>query len=142
MARNPYKKILKNAQGGQNLNQYQVDKGIQRTVKEVNITEEDIERIFIQQGGLSASLGIPINLDDIFKSHFPLSPSIDRIDNDKDYTPDNIRINTRFENWGFNRASEEDIQECIKRLVQALRKFSPSDTTRVSEIYINSFEVG
>lgn len=119
--KNPWKKVLdnaKSAQSGWNAKHQKV--GINRPVKTFSCTPEDLERIFEEQGRKSKWLGFPINPEDVFKKHYPLSPSLDRLDNDKDYTPDNICISTRFENWGFNRASDDVKQECVKRLKESL----------------------
>ena len=119
---NPWKKILTNAQGAQNgWNRKHQKLGVNRPVKSFNVTPEDIERIFNEQGQKSKWLGLPIDPNDVFRTHYPLSPSLDRLDNNKDYTPDNICISTRFENWGFNRATDEVKLECVKILKENLK---------------------
>jgi hypothetical protein len=96
--KNPFKKILENVKG----TQYESGQ-VMRRVKEVCITELDIQHQFEKQNGLSHFLQIPMDASDVFRTHFPLAPSVDRIDNTKDYYPNNIVINTRFENNGLNR---------------------------------------
>ena len=78
-----------------------------RREKVIAITEEDIKKQFEKQNGYSDFLGIKINIMDVFKKWYPLAPSVDRIDNNKDYYPDNIVINTRFENNGLNRCDKQ-----------------------------------
>jgi hypothetical protein len=119
---NPWKKILTNAQGAQNgWNRKHQKLGVNRPVKSFTVTPEDIERVFNEQGQKSKWLGLPIDPNDVFRTHYPLSPSLDRLDNNKDYTPDNICISTRFENWGFNRATDEVKLECVKILKENLK---------------------
>ena len=103
--KNPFKKILENVKGTQYVSSKTFSESgqVMRRVKEVCITELDIQYQFEKQNGLSHFLQIPMDPTDVFRTHFPLAPSVDRIDNSKDYYPNNIVINTRFENNGLNR---------------------------------------
>ena len=103
--KNPFKKILENVKGTQYVSSKTFSESgqVMRRVKEVCITELDIQHQFEKQNGLSHFLKIPMDPTDVFRTHFPLAPSVDRIDNTKDYYPNNIVINTRFENNGLNR---------------------------------------
>ena len=121
--RNPWKKILNNAKGAQNgWNKMHQKLGVNRPVKNFSCTPEDIERIFNEQEGKSKWLRIPLDPMDVFRTHYPLSPSLDRLDNEKDYTLDNICISTRFENYGFNKSSDDIKSECIEKIVSALKE--------------------
>lgn len=116
-AKNPWKKVLDNAKGAQNgWNKKHQRLGVNRPVKTFTCTVDDLERIFNEQDGKSKWLGLPIDPMDVFRVHYPLAPSLDRLDNDKDYTPDNICISTRFENYGFNKATDEIKKECVDKL--------------------------
>jgi|TARA_R100000030_G_C3186300_1_gene107226 hypothetical protein len=103
--KNPFKKVLENVKGTQYVSSKTFSESgqVMRRVKEVCITELDIQHQFEKQNGLSHFLKIPIDPYDVFRVHYPLAPSVDRIDNTKDYYPNNIVINTRFENNGLNR---------------------------------------
>ena len=71
-----------NAVGAQKgWNTWHQSKGVNRPVKVFTCTEDDIKRIYEEQGGRSRWLGIPINPEDVFRKHYPLSPSLDRLDN-------------------------------------------------------------
>lgn len=120
--KNPWKKILSNAKGAQQgWNQKHQRLGVNRPVKTFTCTPEDIERIFYEQHGKSKWLGLPLNPEDVFRTHYPLAPSLDRLDNDKDYTPDNICLSTRFENYGFNKSSDDIKHECVDKVLKALK---------------------
>lgn len=68
----------------------------------MTITRSDIIRVYEQQKGLSAYLNIPMDMTckDILQS-----VSVDRIDNERGYLPDNIQLVTRFENMGRRSAN-------------------------------------
>lgn len=114
--KNPWNQLLKNVIGTQNFNAWHQARGSNRPVKKIEITEQDIINVYEKQKGLSKWLKIPIDPMDVFKKHYPLAPSIDRIDNNLGYTPENICIATRFENYGFNKCSDSTRQECIMKL--------------------------
>lgn len=122
-ANNPFKKILDNAKGAQNgWNRKHQKLGVNRPVKNFTCSVDDIERIFHEQKGLSKWLHIPLEPMDVFRVNYPLAPSLDRLDNDRDYTPDNICISTRFENYGFNKATDNIKVECIDKIKKSLTK--------------------
>jgi hypothetical protein len=126
--KSPWKLILANARGAQlGWNTSHSKKGIKRKVKKFSITADDIEKVFYQQNCRSRWLNIPLNPNDVFRTHYPFSPSLDRIDNNKDYTPDNICISTRFENFGFNKCSDETKRECIEFLKKNLEFVANSE---------------
>lgn len=122
-SRNPFKRILSNAKSAQSWNQKHQDLGVDRPVRKFFIVWEDVEMIFYEQNGLSKWLEIPMDPEDVFRSRYPLSPSLDRLDNEKDYTVDNICISTRFENFGFNKCNEIAKAECVAKLIESLKKY-------------------
>lgn len=70
------------------------------------LTEEDLVKIWNSQNGKCHYFDIELDMDLLYSnspnyipSH-PLAPSVDRIDNSKDYTIDNVVICTRFANLG------------------------------------------
>lgn len=123
MAKDPWKRILSNAMGAQKgWNTWHQSKGVNRPVKTFTCTPEDIQRIYEEQDGKSKWLKIPINPMDVFIKHYPMAPSLDRLDNSKDYTPDNICLSTRFENYGFNKATDDVKDKCIKIIVEGIKQ--------------------
>jgi len=90
-------------------------------VKEVSITKEDLEQQFLKQGGRCYWLGIPININDVFTTHNPLAPSVDRLDNDRDYEKDNIAICTMFANMGRGKCDKETFKKIMQEIIKCLR---------------------
>jgi hypothetical protein len=74
----------------------------------VLITAEDLEKQWEKQGKVCFWLNIPIDLELLYSDHpdwypkHPAAASVDKIDDSKDYTPDNIVITCRFANFGRN----------------------------------------
>ena len=78
------------------------------------ITKEDIKRIYEEQKGLCYWLKIP--LDVTFEDKLR-RPSIDRLDNDRGYDPDNIVLTTQFANLGRQSSSEKDFLNFINNFI-------------------------
>jgi hypothetical protein len=89
-------------------------------IKEVLITKEDLEKQFIKQDGRCYWLGIPININHVFTTHNPLAPSVDRLDNDRDYEKDNIVICTQFANMGRGKCDKKTFKKVMDEIVQYL----------------------
>jgi hypothetical protein len=90
-------------------------------IKKVNITEEDLKRQWEAQDGFCYWLGIPLNIEDVYTSNNPFAPSVDRLDNDKDYEPTNIVICTMFANMGRGRISKENFTLFIAYLKKSIK---------------------
>ena len=94
-------------------------KGNQSTKRhEVTITIEDLKEIYEKQDGKCFWLGIPMNLEELYVSHSPFAPSVDRIDNEKGYHSDNIVLTTRFANKGRGAYMGDDFGPRIKKLLK------------------------
>ena len=69
---------------------------------------QDLEDIWNEYNRVCAWLNIPMDFDALHSNHqnyfpkHPLAPSVDRIDDDGDYTKDNVVICCRFANLGRN----------------------------------------
>ena len=82
----------------------------------VDITEDDLRAQFKKQKGRCYWLGIKLTPKDIFKSYYPLAMSVDRLDNDMGYTPNNIVITCRFANLGRGRCTVKEFRKIIKKI--------------------------
>lgn len=93
--------------------------GAKNRHKVFTITKEDI--LPALERGVCEVTGIPFDFSPHpTMNHNPLGPSIDRIDSDKGYTPDNIRIVLWFVNCALGECSDEQALPILKILVKAL----------------------
>jgi hypothetical protein len=88
-------------------------------IKQVNITEQSLIDQWNKQNGKCYWLDIPMCIDDVYTSNNPFSPSVDRLDNNKDYDVDNIVICTGFANMGRGRVNEK----VFRLFVEYLKNF-------------------
>ena len=85
-------------------------------IKQVNINEQDLINQWNKQNGQCYWLEIPMFINDIYTTNSPFSPSVDRLDNDRDYEPDNIVICTTFANMGRGRVNKDHFELFIRYL--------------------------
>ena len=116
--RNPFSKLMENVKlsakygsKGGSFSKYQ-----HLEEKEVAITPETLKEIFIEQGGECYWLKIPLDPYDIFVKSHPLAISVDRLDNTKGYTRENIVICSRLMNLGKSSADAVLWESVIDRL--------------------------
>lgn len=88
-------------------------------VKKVTITKEDLREQFLKQDSRCYWFGIPIDINDVYTSNNPLAPSVDRLDNDKDYHKNNIVLCTILANMGRGKCGERT----FGKIVQKIKKF-------------------
>ena len=92
----------------------------------VLITSEDLRNQWKNQGEVCFWLKIPLDFDLLYNDHpdwvakHPLAPSVDRIDDTKDYTPDNIVITSRFANFGRNVYPYDKMVNVTKLIEKAM----------------------
>lgn len=82
---------------------------------EHTITEQDILDLWEHQSGRCYWLGIQMTEDYVGSRH-PASPSLDRLDNSKGYTQDNVVLTSTFANLGRSNTTVEDFSAFIKLL--------------------------
>lgn len=87
----------------------------------VEITENDLRVQFQKQGGRCYWLGVKLNPKDIFRSYYPLSMSVDRLDNSRGYTVDNIVITSRFANLGRGKCDVKEFKKIMKKVKGTVR---------------------
>ena len=93
--------------------------GAKNRNKVFTITEKDVMPS-LERGTCSVT-GIPFDFSPHpTMNHNPLGPSIDRIDSDKGYSPDNIRVVIWFVNCALGECSDEQALPLLKILVRAL----------------------
>ena len=90
-------------------------------VKKVTITKEDLKEQFLKQGNRCYWFGIPINIADVYTSNNPLAPSVDRLDNDRDYHKNNIVICTILANMGRGKCGEKTFKKIVQKIKNSLR---------------------
>jgi hypothetical protein len=72
------------------------------------LTAEDLKEVYERQDGKCYWTKIPLELDLLYKDHpewypkHPKTPSVDRLDDQKDYTPDNVVLCLLHNNLGRN----------------------------------------
>tara|TARA_R100000008_G_C3461097_1_gene104210 strand:+ start:71 stop:502 length:432 start_codon:yes stop_codon:yes gene_type:complete len=126
--KDPFKKLLANIKAsakpsprsiitaeGKKLQGVEVN-GIQKIVA---IDAEDLKRKFDEQEGFCFWTGIPLNMDFINESYHKLAPSVDRLDENKGYTYDNIVITVRFINFGRGNCDLNRMLTYMKALKNA-----------------------
>jgi hypothetical protein len=99
--KNPWKKLISNVKisGRVGLAYAALHGNEERnSLHKISITWQDLQKKFAEQKNKCFWLGVPIDPNWIFKSWFPMAPSVDRIDNLQEYTYENIVICTRFAN--------------------------------------------
>ena len=97
------------------------------TPAKVLITAEDLETQWNKQNGKCYWLNIPLDLGLLFKDHpnwyskHPAAPSVDKINESGDYTPDNIVITCRFANLGRNIYPHDRMISFIETIKNGLK---------------------
>jgi hypothetical protein len=92
-----------------------------RTIKEITVTEQMLIDKFNSQKGLCYWSGL--RLDDKYNllSKHPFSISVERLNNDLGYTPDNIVLTRRIFNLGRSDFSESEFLNVINDLKEELK---------------------
>ena len=88
------------------------------------LNEQDLQDIWDAQNRTCYWFNIPLDFNLLFndyehyKSKHPLAPSVDKKDDTKDYTKDNVVICCRFANFGRNVYPFEDMKELVNLLLE------------------------
>lgn len=92
------------------------------------ITEDDLKNQWKLQDEKCFWFSIPLDFGLLEKKHpdwspkHPMAPSVDRKDDSKDYTPDNIVICCRFANLGRNIYPFDKTKVMIDKIKESLRE--------------------
>ena len=93
-------------------------KGNQSTKRhDITITIDDLKELWDAQGGKCYWLGIDMSLEDLFVSHSPFAPSVDRLRSKEGYHKDNVVLTTRFANKGRGAYDREDFKSRLDNLL-------------------------
>ena len=95
--------------------------------RKVTITPEDLERIYNEQKGLCKITDVPLDLNLLYKSNAIMAPSVDRINSNGDYTPDNIHIVMRGINHFKMDAGMHETAIAIQAIQDANKDLSELD---------------
>ena len=88
------------------------------------ITAKDLREQWRKQNERCYWFNIPLDFHLLYKDHFewmpkhPMAPSVDRIDDKKDYTSDNIVISCRFANLGRNIYPHDKMKDVVKTIFE------------------------
>jgi hypothetical protein len=116
--KNPWKKLILSARRSAAPGQVKKN-GIKRTeALEVSIDETYLVKQFNKQNGKCYWTEFPINPQGVFESHNPLAPSLERLDENKGYIPENVVIALRLFNLGRQRCPEVKFKEQVNELKQ------------------------
>ncbi|NBN99704.1 MAG: hypothetical protein EBV19_10780, partial [Flavobacteriia bacterium] len=81
---------------------------------EINISIEDLKEIYNKQNGKCFWFNVSLDINSVLEKGNLLSMSVDRIDNNKGYTKDNIVICCRFANLGRQDCNFDRFKDIIK----------------------------
>ena len=100
MKKETVKRLMANIKFGQDRNAARKNKGQGLTVKEIELTPDDLIQKFSDQDGKCYWSGISLDESYNYISKHPLAISVDRLDNTIGYTFDNVALTLRVFNNG------------------------------------------
>jgi hypothetical protein len=83
------------------------------------LTADDLRNVYDKQDGKCYWTQMPLELDLLYKDHpewyskHPKTPSVDRLDDQKDYTPDNVVLCLLHNNLGRNTYPADKYREFL-----------------------------
>lgn len=94
-------------------------KGNQSTKRhEITITKNDIKDMWEKQNGRCFWTNCEMSLEDLFVSHSPFAPSVDRLDNKRGYHKDNVVLTLRFTNKGRGGYNNPNFKERLNTILE------------------------
>lgn len=130
---NPWKKLLANVKISGRRAHLQHGK----PKKKIFVNHEDLEKIFNKQDKKCYWFNLTLNPEWIFESNHSLALSVDRLDNDGEYTKDNIVICSRLANLGRGSATVENFDKQVRLIKNSIRKEILTEDEKILDNYIN-----
>ena len=116
--KNPWKKLILSAKRSAAPGQVKKN-GIKRTEPlDVTIDEMYLVKQFSKQDGKCYWTEFPMNPQGVFESNNPFAPSLERLDENKGYIPENVVIALRLFNLGRQRCPELKFKDQVNQLKQ------------------------
>ena len=108
-------KAVSESQRKHEFSPYLLDTKKRATKKNIpyNLTEENLRELFDSQEGKCAITGVPIHIKRYKDTKNIFQASIDRLDNTKGYTIDNIQFTSLGANYMRNTFSIEDVKSML-----------------------------
>ena len=114
------KKLIGNIKFGQTRNAARKNKGQGLTVKEIELTPDDLIQKFSDQEGKCYWSGISFDESYNYITKHPLAISVDRLDNNIGYTFNNVALTLRVFNLG-KASYTGDFESVIKTIKESWR---------------------
>ena len=113
MNRKTAKKLMANVSYSQSRNR--VNK---RPVKEILLNEDILIKKYNEQNGKCYWSGLDLNEEYNYIKHHPFAISVERLDNSKGYTYENVVLTRRLFNLGRMAYPQEDFKNLVEELLQ------------------------
>ena len=114
--KNVWKKLMKNIRYSMGRN-----KVSGRPVKEITITPEYLHQLYEKQEGKCYWSGLSLKEEHSWIKHHPFAMSVDRLDNTKGYTPENVVLTRRLFNLGRMSFGHDEFKEVVTKLITELK---------------------
>lgn len=90
-------------------------------MRDLTISIDDLVSLWHQQSGRCYWLNIKMSLEDLEIKNSPFAPSVERLDNDLGYVPENIVLASRFANRGRGAYQDNDFRDRLESLLEEAR---------------------
>lgn len=121
--RNPWKFLITNRVKKNSMDGKLKGNGSTRPALDVDIDAIWLEKQYHNQNGRCYYFPfIPLDPQSVFTSRNPRTMSVERLDDSKGYTKDNVVLTCRFSNLGLVNTSPEGKKEFISEFIKKLKE--------------------